>query len=46
MSFAVTGLLTILLHLAPNLVGASWSVYKHHGITIDHSHAKPVKPRR
>ena len=46
MSFGAMAALLILLHMAPNLAGMTWSIHKHHGITIDHSHAKPAKPRR
>ena len=46
MSFGLAAILTIFLHLAPNLAGVAWSSYKHHGITIDHPHARPVKHRR
>ena len=46
MSFGAMAALMIFLHMAPNLAGMTWSIHKHHGITIDHSHAKTAKPRR
>jgi len=34
MSFAISGLLMIFLHLAPNLAGAGYSIYQNHGIHV------------
>jgi hypothetical protein len=46
MTFGAMAALMIFLHMAPNIAGASWSVYKHHDITTDHPHPKVPKYRR
>jgi hypothetical protein len=48
MSFGAMAALMIFLHMAPNLAGASWSVYKEHGLVIDRHlpHAKAPRHHR
>lgn len=42
-AFILNAIVTILLHMAPNIIGASVAVYEHHGIHVVYNQPRSLQ---